>query len=50
MCTGRAGTLTTRVTIRSSGTSLTVMNGGERRFHTAEQMAFLDKWIRTEAL
>ncbi len=50
MCTGRAGTLTTCVKIRSSGTSLTVMDGGEHWFLTAEQMAFLDKWIRTEAL
>lgn len=32
------------------GASLTVMNGGEHWFHTAEQMAFLDKWIRTEVL
>ena len=25
---------------------LTVMEGGEHWFHTEEQMAFLDKWIR----
>ena len=24
---------------------LTVMDGGEHWFHTAEQMAFLDKWM-----
>jgi hypothetical protein len=28
------------------GAPLTVMDGGEHWFHTAEQMAFLDKWIR----
>ena len=28
------------------GAPLTIMNGGEHWFHTAEQMAFLDKWIR----
>ena len=28
------------------GASLTVMDGGEHWFHTAEQMVFLDKWIR----
>ena len=27
------------------GAPLTVMNGGEHWFHTAEQMSFLDKWI-----
>ena len=27
------------------GASLTVMDGGEHWFHTAEQMAFLDKWM-----
>lgn len=32
------------------GAPLTVMDGGEHWFHTAEQMAFLDKWIRTEVL
>ena len=26
---------------------LTVMQGGEHWFHTAEQMAFLDRWVRT---
>ena len=26
-----------------------MMAGGERRFHTAEQMAFLDKWILKSA-
>jgi pimeloyl-ACP methyl ester carboxylesterase len=28
------------------GAPLTVMDGGEHWFHTVEQMAFLDKWIR----
>jgi pimeloyl-ACP methyl ester carboxylesterase len=28
------------------GAPLTIMDGGEHWFHTAEQMAFLDKWIR----
>ena len=28
------------------GASLTVMDGGEHWFHTAEQMDFLDGWIR----
>ncbi len=28
------------------GAPLTVMDGGEHWFHTAEQMAFLDNWIR----
>ena len=32
------------------GAPLTVMDGGEHWFHTDEQMAFLDKWIRTEVL
>ena len=27
------------------GASLTIMNGGEHWFHTAEQMAFLDRWM-----
>ena len=27
------------------GAPLTVMDGGEHWFHTAEQMAFLDKWV-----
>ena len=27
---------------------LTVMEGGEHRFHTEEQMAFLDNWIKNE--
>ena len=27
------------------GAPLTIMDGGEHWFHTAEQMAFLDKWI-----
>ena len=28
---------------------LTVMSGGEHWFHTPEQMAFLDDWIRSSA-
>ncbi len=28
-----------------TGASLTVMQGGEHRFHTDEQMRFLDKWF-----
>ena len=32
------------------GAPLTVMDGGEHWFHTAEKMAFLDEWIRTEVL
>ena len=28
------------------GAPLTIMDGGEHWFHTAEQMAFLDRWIR----
>jgi hypothetical protein len=36
--------------VLKNGAPLTIMNGGEHWFHTAEQMAFLDKWIRTEAL
>ena len=31
---------------RKIGAPLTVMDGGERWFHTAEQMVFLDKWVR----
>ena len=27
---------------------LTVMEGGEHWFHTEEQMAFLDNWIKNE--
>ena len=30
------------------GTTLTVMDGGEHWFHTAEQMQFLDAWISEE--
>ena len=30
-----------------TGAVLTVMQGGEHWFHTAEQMAFLDRWVRT---
>ena len=31
---------------RQTGAPLTVMEGGEHWFHTPEQMAFLDGWIR----
>lgn len=31
---------------RKKCASLTVMHGGEHWFHTEEQMAFLDEWIR----
>ncbi len=31
------------------GASLTVMEGGEHWFHTEEQMAFLDAWLRTHS-
>lgn len=36
--------------VQRIGAPLTIMNGGGHWFHTDEQMAFLDKWIRTEAL
>lgn len=32
---------------RRTGAVLTVMEGGEHWFHTEEQMAFLDQWIRS---
>lgn len=42
--------LTSRETITAfsyrTGASLTVMEGGEHWFHTEEQMAFLDNWLR----
>ena len=42
--------LTSRETIsefaEKQGADLTVMEDGEHRFHTAEQMQFLDDWIR----
>ena len=31
---------------RETGASLTVMPGGEHWFHTEEQMAFLDQWLK----
>ena len=31
---------------RKIGSPVTVMDGGELWFHTAEQMTFLDNWIR----
>ena len=47
---GSKDNLTSRETIeafaREHGAALTVMEGGEHWFHTPEQMAFLDAWIR----
>ena len=47
---GEQDNLTSRETIlefaRKTGAALTVMKGGEHWFHTEEQMAFLDAWIR----
>ena len=47
---GEFDSLTTRGAIESFAAKtmsrLTVMPGGEHWFHTAEQMAFLDAWIR----
>ena len=41
---------TAKVFAERYGATLTVMEDGEHWFHTAEQMAFLDKWIqRSEA-
>jgi pimeloyl-ACP methyl ester carboxylesterase len=37
---------TMREFARKIGAPLTIMDGGEHWFHTAEQMAFLDRWIR----
>ena len=37
---------TMREFAQKTGAPLTVMDGGEHWFHTAEQMAFLDKWMR----
>lgn len=34
---------------REHGARLTVMEGGEHWFHTAEQMEFLDNWLRSGA-
>ncbi|MDO5399852.1 MAG: alpha/beta hydrolase [Eubacteriales bacterium] len=31
---------------KKTGAEITVMDGGEHWFHTGEQMAFLDRWIR----
>ena len=46
---GEQDTLTDRTTLTAfastHGASLTVMEAGEHWFHTAVQMAFLDKWI-----
>ena len=47
---GEHDTLAARETVETfaaeSGAALTVMPGGEHWFHTPEQMAFLDDWIR----
>ena len=47
---GGRDTLTSRKTIDAfsarTGASLTVMEDGGHWFHTAEQLAFLDRWIR----
>lgn len=47
---GSQDNLTSHATISEfaakTGASLTVMEGGEHWFHTAEQMAFLDCWIQ----
>lgn len=32
--------------VRLTGAGLTVMKEGEHWFHTKEQMAFLDAWIK----
>lgn len=49
---GGKDNLTARETLTAfadaHGASLTVMENGEHWFHTAEQMKFLDDWIRTE--
>lgn len=47
---GSADDLTERETIeafaKARGAGLTVMDGGEHWFHTPEQLAFLDAWIK----
>ncbi len=47
---GSGDRLTSRETMeafaRAQGAALTVLEGGEHWFHTPEQMAFLDAWIR----
>lgn len=47
---GSRDTLTSRETIsdfaQKHGATLTVMEDGEHWFHTPEQMAFLDEWIK----
>ena len=49
---GENDTLTAYETIaafaRKYNAGLTVMQGGEHWFHTAEQMRFLDRWIRSD--
>ena len=37
---------TTETFAKAHGAGLTVMEGGEHWFHTAEQTAFLEAWIR----
>jgi hypothetical protein len=50
---GSGDTLTSYETVRAFAEKnccgLTVMEGGEHWFHTAEQMRFLDDWIRKNA-
>lgn len=37
----------TKIFAKRIGATLTVMKDGEHRFHTNEQMQFLDDWIRS---
>ena len=43
---GLTGRQTVDAFVRSHPARLTVMAGGEHWFHTAEQLAFLDGWLR----
>lgn len=49
---GETDNLTSRTTIesfaKSHNASLTVMQNGEHWFHTPEQLAFLDSWVKKE--
>lgn len=46
---GSAGNMqsldTIKAFVETAGADLTVMENGGHRFHTEEQMAFLDSWI-----
>ena len=33
--------------VKKTNANLTIMGGGEHRFHTKEQMEFLDKWFKS---